>query len=448
MPTPPLTDDDCRVAVKTWLSFGKSRRKAADALGLSRPAMQRRLEAAEARGLRSIAQAEHEGRVFRQSPVTTDGEGSASARSDFGHAEPAPPSAFDARLIALQDENSALKRELKQAVRDGLSTEKVRREIIGISGMSPNPPDWTVSLAERDYSGPGTPMVHWSDWHWGEIVQKAEVGGVNEFNLKIARARCRRMLDTIVKLAFHHQVQSGYPGIVVSLGGDMIGGEIHQELADTNELKTIPAVLDIFNTLAAMLEELAKHFGNVFVPCVVGNHGRNTLKPRAKGRVFTSYEWLLYVMLERYFAERNPAVRFFVPSDIDALVRVNSTRYLYTHGDALGVKGGDGIIGALGPIMRGRIKTATANAQVGRDFDTLVIGHWHQYLPLPGVIVNGCLKGYDEFARTMLRATYQRPIQAMWYDHPKVGITKHEPLYLEDQLPTPGADGGWVSWAA
>src|SRR6185437_5478357 len=102
-----------------------------------------------------------------------------------------------------------------------------------------------------------------------------------------------------------------------------------------------------------MLRELADKFGNVFVPCVVGNHGRNTLKPRAKSRVYTSYEWLLYVMLERYFAERNPAIRFFVPSDIDALVRVNATRYLFTHGDALGVKGGDGIIGALGPIMRG-----------------------------------------------------------------------------------------------
>jgi hypothetical protein len=181
------------------------------------------------------------------------------------------------------------------------------------------------------------------------------------------------------------------------------------------------------------------------VPCVVGNHGRATLKPRMKSRVHTSFEWLLYVMLERHFQVTDPNVQFFVPNDIDALIKVNDTRYLLTHGDALGVKGGDGIIGALGPIMRGKIKVAHSNAQVGRDFDHLVIGHWHQYLPLPGVIVNGSLKGYDEFARTALRASYQQPIQAMWYDHPLVGITKHEPLYL-DGLRRPSADGGWVSW--
>jgi hypothetical protein len=439
-----ISDDDCRVAVKTWLNFGKSRRKAREALGLSHPAMQRRLEAAEARGIKcAVERARY---ALRQ-----DLQGEPEPKTFFEAVErqldEPEPSAFDKRLVALQDENSTLRRELKQAVRDSLDTEKVRREIIGISGMSPNPPTWTTDLDARDHSGPGIPMVLWSDWHWGEVVRSNEVGGVNEFNLAIAKARCRKMVDKIVKLAFQHQVHHGYPGIIVSLNGDMIGGEIHQELADTNELKTIPAVLDIFNTLIAMLEEMAKHFGNVFVTGIVGNHGRNTLKPRAKSRVYTSYEWLLYIMLERYFAERNPKVRFFVPSDIDALVKVNSTRYLFTHGDALGTRGGDGIIGALGPIMRGKIKTSHSNAQVGRDFDTLVIGHWHQYLPLPGLIVNGALKGYDEFARTILRATFQRPIQAMWYDHPKVGITKHEPLYLEDQLQVPTADGGWVSWA-
>lgn len=431
----PISDDECRVAVKTWLSFEKSRRKAREALGLSGGAMQRRLEAAEARGIAYDLVPPARGDEFCDPLIGFN-------------VEPDEPSAFDKRLVSLQDENSTLRRELKQAVRDSLDTEKVRKEIIGLSGMSPSPPSWLVDMKDRDYSGPGTPMVLWSDWHWGEVVNREEVGGVNAFNLAIAKVRARKLLDKTIKLAFNHQVNPKYPGIIVSLNGDMIGGEIHQELADTNELKTIPAVIDLMGVLIGMLEELARKFGNVFVVCIVGNHGRNTLKPRAKSRVYTSYEWLLYTMLERHFAERNPAVRFFVPSDIDALVKVNSTRYLFTHGDALGTRGGDGIIGALGPIMRGKIKTSHSNAQVGRDFDTLVIGHWHQYLPLPGLIVNGCLKGYDEFARTILRATFQRPIQAMWYDHPKVGITKHEPLYLEDQLQHPTADGGWVSWAA
>src|SRR5262249_43643226 len=118
-----------------------------------------------------------------------------------------------------------------------------------------------------------------------------------------------------------------------------------------------------------------------------------------------------------------------------------------THGDLLGVKGGDGIIGALGPIMRGALKTSRSEAQIDREFDTLVIGHWHQYLTLPGLIVNNSLKGYDEFARLALRAPYSRPSQALWFSHPEHGITAHWQVYLDKQrLATDNTK--LVSWAA
>jgi hypothetical protein len=118
-------------------------------------------------------------------------------------------------------------------------------------------------------------------------------------------------------------------------------------------------------------------------------------------------------------------------------------RYMLTHGDSLGVKGGDGIIGALGPVMRGRVKLHTSEAQIGREFDTLIMGHWHQYLPMPGLIVNGSLKGYDEYARLFLRARYQPPIQALWFTHPRRGVTAHWPVYLEDG-PEVAADQPWA----
>lgn len=413
-----ISEKEITETVATWRALGNSRKKTAEALSLKPGAVQRRLQAAE----RETSLPESSEDVIEKVSV------------------------FDPRFVRLQDENAELKRELKLAARDNLDADKVRREIIGIAGHSPNPPAWTFDTQPESHPGPGTPMVMWSDWHWGETVRPEEVGGVNAFNLEIAHARLRRAVELIIRLAFDHQVHSGYPGLVLSLNGDIISGEIHQELADTNELKTIPTVVDVFNALITAITTLADRFGKIFIPCIVGNHGRNTLKPRCKSRVYTSYEWLLYVMLEKFFAG-DARVQFFVPGDIDALVRVNNTRYMFTHGDALGTKGGDGIIGALGPIMRGAIKTAHSNAQVGRDYDVLCIGHWHQYLPLPSVIVNGSLKGYDEFARTILRASYQRPIQAMWYDHPKIGITKHEPLYLEG-LRVPDQVGGWVSWTA
>ena len=180
---------------------------------------------------------------------------------------------------------------------------------------------------------------------------------------------------------------------------------------------------ELQDQMAAAITQMAKAFGKVFVPCVVGNHGRTTTRPRAKGRVYENYEWNLYCQLERHF-RGNKDVQFLIPGETDAYFSVMGHRFLLTHGDSLGVKGGDGIIGALGPITRGAIKVGRSEAQIGRDFDTLLIGHYHTYIPrsdASAVIANGSLLGYNEYARLMLRVPYARPSQALWFVHEKHG---------------------------
>ena len=49
--------------------------------------------------------------------------------------------------------------------------------------------------------------------------------------------------------------------------------------------------------------------------------------------------------------------------------------------------------------MRGSIQIGRCEAQIGRAVDTILMGPWHQRLWLPGCVVNGALKGYDEYAR-------------------------------------------------
>lgn len=344
----------------------------------------------------------------------------------------------------LKDEVRALKSRLDEIEREELRAEDIREKIHGIAGMSMDPPIW---VAHTEALGtPGIPSTLWSDWHWGEVVNEDEVGGVNKFDSHIARRRVEKTVEIVTDLAINHMVNPNYPGIVVCLGGDMISGDIHQELAESNDAYTFQTILDVQDHIAAGLRALADRFGRVFVPCVVGNHGRNTIKPRMKGTVYTSFEWNVYCQLERYFkAIGDDRVQFYIPNESDAHFMVNGHRYNLTHGDRLGVKGGDGIIGSIGPIMRGTIKVGRSEAQIGRDFDTIVMGHWHQYLTLPGIIVNGALKGYDEFARLALRAPYQRPIQSLWFTHPKHGITAQWPLYLEP-LRSARDTSTWVSW--
>jgi hypothetical protein len=55
--------------------------------------------------------------------------------------------------------------------------------------------------------------------------------------------------------------------------------------------------------IGKMIEHLSDEFGRVFVPCVTGNHGRTSRKPRAKRRNHTNVDWLLYNMLALQFAK-------------------------------------------------------------------------------------------------------------------------------------------------
>lgn len=346
----------------------------------------------------------------------------------------------------LKHENLQLKADLARAVRSEDTAENIRERIYDLAGRSPEPPEWLGDVGVPG-TNRGVPMTIWSDWHYGEVVRPDEVGGMNEFNADIAAARITKLVDTTIDLATNHMGQSekAYPGIVIMLGGDMLSGDIHEELFATNDRTTQQCINDLTDLLAAALERMADTFGRVFVPCVVGNHGRASRKPRMKGRVFTSHEWNIYCNLERYF-RKDDRVQFFIPNETDAYFKVYGQRFILTHGDSLGVKGGDGIIGAIGPIMRGSVKMSKSEKQIGRDFDYVIMGHWHQMLWLPGVIVNGALKGYDEYARLAIRAPYSPPSQALWFVHPKHGITARWEVLLDPWKNVSYNEDEWVSW--
>lgn len=340
-----------------------------------------------------------------------------------------------------------LEKQIASLHRENDTAEEIRKVIYGLAGATPAPPDWIIE--PRAAHLPGVPCTLWSDWHYGERVFPEQVGGVNDFDRKIAGERIKRLVKTTCNLALDHMVNPSYPGIVVCLGGDMISGNIHEELRENNDGPVQQSLLELQEHLIAALTVMADRFGKVFVPCVVGNHGRTTMKPRAKGKVYENYEWNLYCQLERYFkAKGDDRLQFFIPGETDAYFNVLGHRFLLTHGDALGVRGGDGIIGALGPICRGAIKVGRSEAQIGRDFDTLLMGHWHTYIPrgeAAPVIVNGALKGYDEYARIFLRVPYSRPSQALWFVHQEHGITAQWQMFL-DKRRVAQESAEWVSW--
>src|SRR5208283_5382934 len=336
-------------------------------------------------------------------------------------------------LTSKNTEITLLKRDLAGVRREEDTRESIRREIMLMTERTPEPPEWI----ERPRRGGvrGVPTCLWTDWHIGEIVKRETTNGLNEFNMKVAWTRAQRLVDTTVELAYEHmgRAKYSYPGAVVMIGGDMITGNIHPELIMTNDRTNQQAINETTDMLAGCLEQMASKFGRLFVPCVTGNHPRDKMYSKfrvAKAPAYTSHEWVIYCNLERYF-RKSKNIQFMIPGGTDAIFKVVGHRYLLTHGDTNGVKGGDGIIGALGPIVRGALKVHDSEAQIGVDIDTLVMGHWHQRVDIDGIIVGNSFIGYNEHGRIGLRAKFTTPSQLLWCTHSKYGLTARWPIYLE-----------------
>ena len=355
----------------------------------------------------------------------------------------APNQGYQDDPQTLAAEVKRLRNEVSKLQEKELTNVTIKKQILSLARdvAKTSTPRWALDV-KTGHKAPGVPSLFVSDLHWGEVVHPSQINGVNKYNLATAHRRLDVLAESSVRLLKILSPQMDYPGIVLILGGDMVSGNIHDELATTNEINTMPTVLDLFSKLGSFIATMADTFGQVFLPCVTGNHGRDTHKIWAKDRHHTSFDWLLYCFLAKHF-EKDKRITFLIPDGPDAYFKIYNHRYLLTHGDQF--RGGDGMIGALGPIIRGDHKKRSRNSQIDMDYDTMLLGHWHSYMHLTRLIVNGTLKGYDEYAYSNNFA-FEKPQQALWLTHPRYGITYRMPVYVDDRGKTPKT--AWVSVAA
>lgn len=400
MAPPPLPLAVLRKTVKAWNDHGHNLTHASAALGIGRSGLASRLRNARAAGLKV---AECQGR-----------------KQGGGKPEPEPNQEERRRTKNLEARVRELQRQLAEADAKAAEADRFRALSAELYDSPQAAPKWSVKVpAHKD--SPGVPVLMLSDWHIGETVDPAQVHGSNEFNAEVADRRVKAVIDRALLLAFHHVKTPEYPGIVVVLGGDFVSGWLHEELFRSDWCAPTQATNWCVSRLHAALARLAEAFGKVHCVCVPGNHGRLTRKPMAKGGATACFDHAIYEALADRLRD-DARITWQIPASGDALFQVGGTRFLAMHGHELGVKGGDGLIGALGPIMRGAIKTGRAERSLGRDFDVLLLGHFHQAIwqPHSGIVVNGTLKGFDEYSRQQ-RYSFAQPTQTLFFVHGRFG---------------------------
>ncbi len=292
-------------------------------------------------------------------------------------------------------------------------------------------PEWLAPPRRARDRHRATLTLLLTDSHFDEEVDPAQVDGINAYNREIAELRLRRCFERTILLGRHYLGGVEYDGVALLIGGDMFSGNIHEELARTNADTLFGSLLHWIGPVVAGIGMLADEFKRVHVTGVPGNHGRMTRKPIAKNRAADNLDWLLYRLVAREFA-RDGRVTWSVPTAADAHVQIYGTRFLLTHGDQF--RGGSGIAGALSPLLLGSHRKTRRQAAAGKPYDLMVMGHWHQHIFLPsrGLIVGGCLKGYDEWAYVS-NFEPEPPQQALWITTPERGITFSAPVFVGDR---------------
>lgn len=330
------------------------------------------------------------------------------------------PSMLHRQIKRLEGDIGSLTKRLNEQDDNLLTIKKLIRDC----DQEPRPPKWLTQPSAGKNTG--VPTLLASDWHGDEVVDPKQINGVNAFNRRIWTDRVQRMFTKSVDLLIHHMHKPTYEYFVLDLGGDMLSGNIHEELRETNEAPVSQSMLHLTDLLIGGIDLLLKHFPRIVVNAVPGNHGRWDKKPRAKNRVYETYEWICYQFLARHYKD-NPDVVFHISDGADLPYSIYSTRYLLTHGDQF--KGGSGIAGALSPLMLGDARKRKRAVAIDQPFDYLVMGHWHQLMMVKGIIVNGSLKGADEYS-FQSNFDFEIPQQAMWITHKLWGITASWPIKL------------------
>ncbi|MFZ9891079.1 MAG: hypothetical protein ACO3FL_04450 [Ilumatobacteraceae bacterium] len=325
--------------------------------------------------------------------------------------------------MVLKMQVKELREQLELSHADAISNERLVN-IIRQASEEPAKPDkgWLTFKSKTD-KHKSIAVLFLSDLHFDEVVVPSQVEYVNSYSRSIASSRIKAVFNNALSL-LTKKIKADLSGVVVALGGDLLSGNIHEELAETNDATILESILELTNILHTGISAMADNFGNVFVPCVVGNHGRIHKKPRFKYRVQQNYEWIIYQLLCQRFA-LDKRVTFEIPESSDVSFKIFNVNFLLTHGDQF--KGGSGISGIFTPLMLGASRKQKRQVAVQKPFDVMMVGHFHSYIHTNSLIVNGSVKGYDEFAYGM-NFPFEVPQQALFLVHEEHGVTIRMPV--------------------
>jgi len=327
------------------------------------------------------------------------------AREQSDKAHKAEVDSFKSKIASYQHTVSDLERQLGIAL--SLGKSRIRPQTFSVD-MSDKAEAVAIAMA--------------SDWHVEETVESNSVNGLNQYNLNIAKTRIEKFFTTIARLTEIERHGAKIDDLVLWLGGDLMTGMIHEELAESNSKTPTQVILWLQDRLADGISTLKPHFKRIIIPTSYGNHGRTTQKPRHATGAAHSYEWLLYKILEGRFAD-DQQIEWQIADQYFNFMTVFDRRLRFHHGDGLK------FIGGIGGLTIPTEKAISSWNKSPNRADLDIFGNWHQFQQNRHWLCNGSLIGYNDYALS-IKASFEPPTQTYFLLDKKRGRTMTAPIYL------------------
>ncbi len=235
-----------------------------------------------------------------------------------------------------------------------------------------------------------------SDWHYGEVVDPESTGGVYAYNPEIAAERFDHTIDKAIELGRDHKIGK----LVVILGGDMVSGNIHDDLNRTNESMLVNQTLEMSEIVVGGLDRVTNSFRQVDALSVAGNHPRLEKVPFFKHKQVENMDYMLDVILQ-LMTKRQDNLSWLTKKSFWNNFELEGRRFLTMHGDTNKQQNSMGI-SFYSMEKELRKYMGLVNEGTIPHFNDMITHHQHTYaaIPVGGAMnyVNGAGKGGDEYS--------------------------------------------------
>lgn len=342
--------------------------------------------------------------------------------------------ASDVAIGTTHREASYFKRMYLEAIKELQTRQMVEETIKMVAGVIPPIEVRTIVPRRQDEGkikakGTETDVLQLSDVHGMEVVRREETLGLNEYNPTIMNRRLDMTFRKVVELVELRRGSLLVPDLMIAEEGDMVSGEIHDELVATNVERMMIAAVRVASLISQGIAYLSPHFKQIDVVCVPGNHARLTRRPQFKEH-YINWDYMCY-QWQAVFCKGLPNVHFHIPKSPFIIWKVENTRLLLYHGDSIQSWMNVPWYG----IERADMRLSKLFTGAGKSYDAILMGHFHRRFDMDTVtgpiICNGTVKGGDEFALGKLMVS-NAPSQNLLYFHSHHGYIGGGPILLRE----------------